>query len=111
MESAHYKALIVYHVADDSISINGSHFVKYVPARILRKIVAAYVQEGRQEFEHREFTHDPAIIADPSNPNLGIRLQRLMGLFDAQFPRIALRRSSRGKIRFEPDCKVEFREQ
>lgn len=105
-----FTAAFVYHRRLESISINGKHFVKYVPAKILRRIVAEHVEQGRTEFEHREFTHDPSIITDSSAPNLVVRLRRISEQLQRHCPQVVITRAGRGIIGFEPSCKVTYEE-
>ena len=111
LEKVSFKADIIYFNEEESISVNGKHLIKYVPAKILRKMLTAYLETGQTVFENREFVRDENIIHDPLNPNLNIRLQRLSKALDEDFHRISISREDRGKIRLNVDCKVSFTEQ
>lgn len=111
LEKISLKADITYFNNEQSISINGNHLVKFVPAKILRKMIVTYLNEGRTLFEHREFIRDEQIIFDSINPNLNIRLQRLEKVLKENFPEISISREERGKIRLHVDCKASYCEQ
>lgn len=111
LEQVSFRADIVYFNGEESISINGKHIIKSTPAKIFRKMLAEYVKSGKKVFEHREFIRDESIILDPLNPNLNVRLQRLIKSMEENFPRIKILRSDRGKIELVTDCKVSFREE
>jgi hypothetical protein len=105
------KVLIVYNAHLESISIDGRHFIKFAPARILRKILRSYVDQQRTEFEYSDFTMDDTVIYDPVSPNLNVRVKRLIQAFDTAFPKMKLRKTGRGKLTFQPECAIEFREE
>jgi hypothetical protein len=104
------KAVVVFHRKDESISINGLHFVKNVPAKILKKIVKAYCSKGQTVFSHREFAADKSIFEDPKHPNLVVRLQRLSQALNNQFPSITLKKTSRGRFSLITGCRMEYHE-
>ncbi|HUI90898.1 MAG TPA: hypothetical protein VLX68_01505 [Chitinivibrionales bacterium] len=110
LETVSFKAKFVYHVADGSISLNGEHFVKNVPAKILRKMLLAHTVSGQTVFSHREFATDSSIASDPKAPNIIIRIRRLSRAIEERLPKIKITRVSRGKIALVPSCKIEFSE-
>lgn len=57
------RSVFAYNAKDESISLDGRHFVKNVPAKILGKILSEYSKTGRQEFEYRESKMDSGISA------------------------------------------------
>lgn len=110
IESLTLKADIVYTVKEESITINGNNITKFTPAKILRKMLLAYLKNGQTLFDHKEFIRDEQIIYDPLNPNLNVRLQRLIKALSDNFPRISISREIRGKIRLTVDCKISYHE-
>ena len=105
------KVVIEYHPEDESISIDGQHVVKGVPAKILRKIVSSHVRDGRKDFEFREFKRDPEITIDPKNSHFEERLNRLVVLLESRLPKkIAIQKTRRGAFAFEATCYVSFKE-
>ena len=109
LETVSFKAF-VYRTADGSMSLNGEHFVKNVPAKILRKMLLSYRATGQTVFSHREFAIDKAIASDPKAPNIIVRLRRLSRTLEERFPKIKISWASRGKIAFQSSCKIEFLE-
>ncbi|MBD3321348.1 MAG: hypothetical protein GF350_09670 [Chitinivibrionales bacterium] len=109
-EIAH-KLRIVYHIKDESISVNGNHFIRSAPAKILRKIIGTYCETGQSQFEYREFIRDSSIIYDPVSPNLGVRLQRLIQSLEDSYPELKVTKPRRGKIAFDASVKIEYGEE
>lgn len=72
------SATFVFHPADESMSLNGRHFVKGIPAKILRSVLQAHLQDGRTEFEYRDFKRDFEISLGQKNSNFEVRFYRLM---------------------------------
>jgi hypothetical protein len=101
----------VYHRHDESITFNGSHILRYTPAKILQKVLIAYSVTGREEFEHKEFRRDPDLGLDPNAPNLESRLRLLAKRLDNRCPALRIEKSGRGKFRLMVHGQVEFREQ
>lgn len=101
---------ITYYAADESISVNGRHLMRSVPAKMLRKMVAAYVATGRQDFEYREFSRDMSLPLDPASPNISVRMQRIQQVLDSSMTGVVVRRVGRGKIRLESDSPVVYEE-
>jgi len=111
LHKINHVAEIVYYEADDSISVNGKHLMRNVPARILRNVLREYSQTGREEFENREFKRDPEICIDPVNPNFESRLNRVVDHLEKVSDVMSLNRHRRGGFRFEPHCHIDFREE
>ena len=103
-------ASIVYYVKDESIAINGEHFVKSVPAQIFRKMVIEYQASGRTDFEYREFLRDETIVLDPLNPNLSVRVQRLHALLAQRGVCFSVEKTGRGKIALVVDGEFVYSE-
>lgn len=110
LETVTNEANIIYYNAEESISINGKHLIKFVPAKIFRKMLIAYLSKGQTLFEHREFIRDKEIICDPLNPNLHIRIRRLKDTLNKGFPAISIINEARGRIRFQVGSKISYKE-
>lgn len=106
-----YTAKIVFYRKDDSISIDGEHFIRNVPAKIFRKVIRAYLLEKRTEFDNREFKRDAEITLDLVNPNFEGRLNRLMAKLSSTRPDLQIVRHQRGSFRFSPKCAIDYREE
>lgn len=111
LHKVNHVAEIIYYEADDSISVNGKHLMRNVPARILRNILREYTRTGREEFENREFKRDPEICIDPVNPNFESRLNRVVDHLEKVSDVMGLNRHRRGGFRFEPHCHIDFHEE
>lgn len=111
LHKINHVAEIIYYEADDSISVNGKHLMRNVPARILRNVLREYTKTGREEFENREFKRDPEICIDPVNPNFESRLNRVVDHLAKVSEVMNLNRHRRGGFRFEPHCHIDFHEE
>lgn len=110
LRSLSAKTEIVYHAVDDSITIDGEHFIRNVPAKIFRRVLKTYLLTGRTTFENREFKRDAEITLDVSNPNFEGRLNRLMARLEESHPELIIVRRKRGEFVFAPKCAISFRE-
>lgn len=99
-----------FFAGDESISINGVHLTKGVPAKILRNILAAYVRNGRRDFEYRDFKRDFDISSGQKNSNFEVRFYRLMKKLEEAAPSISIVKSGRGRFTLESKATVEFME-
>lgn len=104
------KLDVIYYRANESISINGVHFISGVPAKILRKILFIYCKTKRVEFQYREFTKDPSIIYDPLNPNFVVRLNRLIKALENGCPELQILRIAPGRLKLEISCPISYSE-
>ena len=111
LQSISAKTEIVYHTLDDSVTINGEHFIRNVPAKIFRRVLKTYLLTGRTTFENREFKRDAEITLDVSNPNFEGRLNRLMARLEESHPELIIVRRKRGEFVFSPKCSISFHEE
>jgi len=111
LENDRHKLRFVYHMGDETISCNGTHLLRGVPAKILQKILIAHTITGRTLFEHREFRRDPDLKLDPSNPNLESRLRILSQRLEERLPAVGIIKAGRGCFRFESTVQVEYGEE
>jgi hypothetical protein len=101
----------VYHQADDSISCDGRHLTKNVPARILRRLVRDYVQSGRREFEFRTFKRDAEIVTNRKRPNFEVRLRRVQEVVSGVPCGLILHRPRPGLLELEASGPIEYAEE
>lgn len=101
----------VYHQADDSISCDGRHLTKNVPARILRRLVRDYVQSGRREFEFRTFKRDSDIVTNRKRPNFEVRLRRVQEVILGVPCGLILHRPRPGYLELEASGPIEYAEE
>lgn len=111
LENDRHKLSFVYHTGDETISCNGTHLLRGVPAKILQKVLIAHTITGRTLFEHREFRRDPDLKLDPSNPNLESRLRILAQRLEERLPAVRIIKAGRGRFRFEAAVQVEYGEE
>ena len=111
LQSISAKTEVVYHSVDDSVTINGEHFIRNVPAKIFRRVLKTYLLTGRTTFENREFKRDAEITLDVSNPNFEGRLNRLMARLEESHPELIIVRRRRGEFVFAPKCAISFHEE
>lgn len=101
----------VYHQADDSISCDGRHLTKNVPARILRRLVRDYVQSGRREFEFRTFKRDSDIVTNRKRPNFEVRLRRVQEVILGVPCGLILHRPRPGLLELQASGPIEYAEE
>lgn len=104
------KLSFVFHRRDATISCNGEHLLRGVPAKILQKVLMAHTLTSRTQFEHREFRRDPDLGLDPLNPNLEGRLRILSDRLEERLQGIRILKSSRGRFELEARTQLEFSE-
>jgi hypothetical protein len=105
------KLSFVYHRQDSTISCNGEHLLRGVPAKILQKVLMAYTLTGRTIFEHREFRRDPDLGLDPLNPNLESRIRIVSERLENRVAGLRIAKDERGRFGLEAKSLVEFVEE
>lgn len=111
LENDQHKLRFVYHASDETISCNGAHLLRGVPAKILQKVLIAHTITGRTLFEHREFRRDPDLKLDPANPNLESRLRLLSQRLEERLPSVCLVKAGRGRFQFETSVQIAYDEE
>jgi hypothetical protein len=110
LEQDSRRLVFTYHPSDETISCNGEHLLRGVPAKILQKVLMAHTITGRTLFEHREFRRDPDLNLDPVNPNLESRLRILTERLEERVVGLRLIKSQRGRFSIEADFPLEYSE-
>lgn len=105
------KMSFTFHRQDQTMSCDGEHLLRGVPAMILQKVLMAYTLTGRTSFEHREFRRDPDLGLDPLNPNLESRIRILAERLESRLEGIRLVKGGRGRFDLETRILVEFSEE
>lgn len=105
------KLSFVYHRQDATMSCNGEHLLRGVPAKILQKVLMAHTLAGRTVFEHREFRRDPDLGLDPLNPNLESRIRILSERLDNRVEGLRIVKDERGRFSLVAKSMVEFTEE
>jgi hypothetical protein len=101
----------VFHRQDATMSCNGEHLLRGVPAKILQKVLMAHTLTGRTVFEHREFRRDPDLGLDPLNPNLESRIRILSDRLENRLEGIRIVKDEKGRFGLEAKSLVEFTEE
>jgi hypothetical protein len=101
LERARRRLEFAWWEGDESMTFNGEHLTKGIPARILRNILQGVIG-GRTEFEYREFKRDDDISMGQKNSNFEVRLYRLMGTLGEKCPGFRIEKLGRG--RFKANC-------
>lgn len=111
LEDDRHRLRFVYHASDETVSCNGTHLLRGVPAKILQKVLLAHTVTGRTLFEHREFRRDPDLNLDPANPNLESRLRILSQRLEEKLPVLSLVKAGRGRFQLETSIQIEYTEE
>jgi hypothetical protein len=104
------KASFVYHEADESITLNGGHFTKNIPAKILKYLLAAHQKDGKAEFEYRELKRQFEISLGQKNANFEVRFARLSEKLKSECPTVAVEKTGRGKFALIVNGVLEYAE-
>jgi len=98
-------ALRVEHYAsDDSVFLDGEYLIKGLPGRILRKLVDAYLRDGRAEFTNKELRLDGSLGLSAYRDNLEARLILLRKRLEERSPHLRMEKVSRGCFRLAVAC-------
>lgn len=108
IESQCKKIVFAFWDKDESMTVNGVHFTKGVPAKILRRILAAFVKDGKTEFEYREFKREFDISLGQKNSNFEVRFYRLINALAEKCPAVRIEKSERGRFQLKSECAVVF---
>jgi hypothetical protein len=100
------KLKFEYFPHDESITLDGEHFIKGTPAKILKIILQAVVKDGRREFEYREFKRDFEISLGQKNSNFEVRFYRLIEKMEEKCPDVRIIKSERGRFSIEAACPI-----
>jgi hypothetical protein len=88
-----------YFPADESLTLNGNHFTKGIPAKILKYLVEAYLQEGRRDFEYRDLKRRFEITLGQKNSNFEVRFYRLIEKLESEPIGMRIEKTGRGRFR------------
>lgn len=100
-----------YFPADETLTLNESHFTKGIPAKILRFLLEAYLKDGKCEFEYRELKRLFEISLGQKNSNFEVRFYRLVekpGMEDAG---LRIEKTGRGKFRLNVSGRLQLHSQ
>ncbi len=103
-------AVFHYHPSDESITLNGIHFTKNIPAKILKYLLESYQRDGKSEFEYRELKRLFEISQGQKNSNFEVRFYRLVDKLKEECPAIRVEKTGRGRFALRVTGIVRFQE-
>jgi hypothetical protein len=92
-------ATIKCYQSDDSVFVEGRYLVKGVPGRILRKLLRAYLDDGRTDFTNKEIRLDPELRLPEFHDNLEARLILLRRRLEERCGFVKIAHVARGQVR------------
>lgn len=104
------RAVFHYHPSDESITLNGNHFTKNIPAKILKYLLESHLRDGKSEFEYRELKRLFEISQGQKNANFEVRFYRLVEKLKEECPSVWVDKTGRGRFKLVVRGDLEFRE-
>jgi hypothetical protein len=101
-------SLIKHYGSDDSVFVDDAYLVKGVPGRILRKIVYAYLSNGRSEFTNKEIRLDSSLQLPDFKDNLETRLILLRRRIEERCDFLQIVPIGRGRFRFDAKRRLKL---
>jgi hypothetical protein len=101
---------ITYCKNRNEVLVRGSQVARGTPARVLHKVVNAYIHEGKKEFGYHELRADPELMFHPKKPNIDIHLKRLQEHLKKICPCLAIVRNGKGRFSFQSEVKIDMKE-
>lgn len=97
-----------YFPVDGSTFLGTDYLIKGVAGQVLWSLLRQYVDEGREEFTHREIRLDPSIDLPAFRDNLDSRLILLKRRLDERGAPIRIEKTGRGRLRLLVDAPVRL---
>ena len=110
LQSFAENTVIEYRHSDESLTLNGGHFMKGVSAKIFRFLAKAYADNGKSEFEFREMKRLFEITLGQKNANFEVRLNRLRENLADKCRNVRIEKTGRGKFRLIVKGNLHYQE-
>lgn len=104
-------SVVKHYRSDDSVFIDDSYLVKGVPGRIFRKMVHAYLSEGRCEFTNKEIRLDVSMHLPDFKDNLETRLILLRRRLEERCDFLQIVPTGRGRFRLDAKKRMRLESQ
>lgn len=104
------KKVVSYNPKSEYICFNNKYITQGIPAKILKKIIIDYLENGATHFEHREFIKKDELISQPKNTGFETRLKRLANKIDKSNLPFRIVKNEKGAFIFECSCLLEYSE-
>ena len=100
---------IIYYEDSEKIYLNNKYLTKYMPAKILYKILDLHQSNGRTVFSNKEFRDDSFIVSTIGTPQFEVRFSRLVGLLNEYEAFFQIKKVKKGEFAFIPKAKINLR--
>jgi hypothetical protein len=110
LQSFSENTVIEYRPSDESLTLNGGHFMRGVSAKIFRFLAKAYADNGKSEFEYREMKRLFEITMGQKNSNFEVRFNRLKENLEEKCRNVKIEKTGRGKFRLIVKGDLHYRE-
>ena len=103
------KIVMEYDAVSSSVFCNKQFVTSGTQGKILHRIIKAFVDEGRTEFERREFVIDRDLITSETDTGFSTRLNRIIIRLETGGFGMEIRKKAKGKFEFIAAAAVELR--
>ncbi len=97
-----------FHPSDDSIFVDEAYLIKGLSGRILHRLLAIYLRDGRCDFSNKELRVDDSLQLGAYRDNLEARLLLLRRRLEEQRCGLRIDKTGRGRFRLVVERPVEI---